>query len=380
MFLVLRALLLHLRPGGEELTMFGGANGATWQRTNVYAGGRLLATYDTTGLHFHLTDPLGTRRMQLSGNLASGSSPTSTLGQPETDIQSLPFGDQLNSYPDQYAPASADDSTPLHFTGKERDTESGNDYFGARYYASSMGRFMSPDDGSDQDPSDPQSWNLYGYVRNNPLSNTDPDGRECNVGADGSRTDGTAGGESCADVDRNNAEHPVASVVVHANDGSDNGFEPGSLGAGVFGRANNSNWNNAAGTVNAAFSIEASIMAPWAVAAAQCSTGGSKGACAANMALALLPEVAELKVGATLLKEAAAAGKGAEILQQAGGAAKAVEKFEALPAVAEQVDGPVRIKTLSDGSKAVLYESSSGSGTTISIQNAAGHTMTKIRY
>ena len=32
-----------------------------------------------------------------------------------------------------------------HFTGKERDTESGNDYFSARYYASSMGRFMSPD-------------------------------------------------------------------------------------------------------------------------------------------------------------------------------------------------------------------------------------------
>lgn len=32
-----------------------------------------------------------------------------------------------------------------HYTGKERDTESGNDYFGARYYASSMGRFMSPD-------------------------------------------------------------------------------------------------------------------------------------------------------------------------------------------------------------------------------------------
>jgi RHS repeat-associated protein len=31
------------------------------------------------------------------------------------------------------------------FTGKERDTESGNDYFGARYYASSMGRFMSQD-------------------------------------------------------------------------------------------------------------------------------------------------------------------------------------------------------------------------------------------
>jgi RHS repeat-associated protein len=31
------------------------------------------------------------------------------------------------------------------FTGKERDTESENDYFGARYFGSSMGRFMSPD-------------------------------------------------------------------------------------------------------------------------------------------------------------------------------------------------------------------------------------------
>jgi hypothetical protein len=29
-----------------------------------------------------------------------------------------------------------------HYTGKERDTESGNDYFGARYFASSMGRFL----------------------------------------------------------------------------------------------------------------------------------------------------------------------------------------------------------------------------------------------
>ena len=34
---------------------------------------------------------------------------------------------------------------PLHFSGKERDSESGNDYFGARYYGSSMGRFLSPD-------------------------------------------------------------------------------------------------------------------------------------------------------------------------------------------------------------------------------------------
>jgi RHS repeat-associated protein len=69
------------------------------------------------------------------------------------------------------------------YTGKERDSESGNDYFGARYYASSMGRFMSPDwSAKEDDPvpyadlEDPQSLNLYSYVKNNPLSHVDSDG------------------------------------------------------------------------------------------------------------------------------------------------------------------------------------------------------------
>ena len=67
-------------------------------------------------------------------------------------------------------------------TGKERDTESGNDYFGARYYASSMGRFLSPDWSAKIEPipyaklNNPQSLNLYAYVGNNPLIRTDPDG------------------------------------------------------------------------------------------------------------------------------------------------------------------------------------------------------------
>ena len=66
------------------------------------------------------------------------------------------------------------------FTGKERDTESGNDYFGARYYASSMGRWLSPDP---KQPSikhlvNPQKWNKYAYVLNNPLALFDPDGQE----------------------------------------------------------------------------------------------------------------------------------------------------------------------------------------------------------
>jgi RHS repeat-associated protein len=180
-----------LGPGGEELTQFSVANGvSTWQRTNVYGAGKQLATYDmvanpaytpTNGqpaqmpaLHFQLTDPLGTRRMQ-----------TSADGQPETYMQSLPFGDGLNTYPAPNYPATADDATPLHFTGKERDTESGNDYFDARYYSNAMGRFMSPDWSAKEEPvpyatmDDPQSLNLYSYVRNNPLVRTDPDGHCC---------------------------------------------------------------------------------------------------------------------------------------------------------------------------------------------------------
>ena len=70
-------------------------------------------------------------------------------------------------------------------TGKERDTESGNDYFGARYYASTMGRFMSPDWASIPTPipyaelANPQTLNLYSYAGNNPLTNRDEDGHVC---------------------------------------------------------------------------------------------------------------------------------------------------------------------------------------------------------
>jgi hypothetical protein len=119
-----------LGQGGEQLTTFAWAGAAsTWQRTNVYGAGKLLATYDmggppsgatpTAALHFHLSDPLGTRRMQVGSN-----------GEPGLDCQSLPFGDQQNCFPDPNAQDPTDDSSPLHFTGKERDTESGLDYFG----------------------------------------------------------------------------------------------------------------------------------------------------------------------------------------------------------------------------------------------------------
>jgi len=74
----------------------------------------------------------------------------------------------------------ANDGVSQKFTSKERDAETGLDYFGARYMSSAQGRFTSPDSPlGDQNPEYPQSWNLYSYVRNNPLKFFDPTGEDC---------------------------------------------------------------------------------------------------------------------------------------------------------------------------------------------------------
>jgi RHS repeat-associated protein len=84
-----------------------------------------------------------------------------------------------------------------HFTQKERDNETGLDYFIARYYSATQGRFTSPDEftgGPDElytfaddasnnptfyaDLRKPQSLNKYQYSYNNPLRWIDPNGHE----------------------------------------------------------------------------------------------------------------------------------------------------------------------------------------------------------
>jgi RHS repeat-associated protein len=160
----------------------------TWAHTNVWLGSQLTATYDaatvgtnlTPALHFHFADPLGSRRVQ-----------TNPLGTIENSYQSLPFGNgqyELSNSNCIIANScySADASTEHHFTGKERDIESGNDYFPARYYSSNVGRWLSPDPSglALASPVDPQSFNLYAYVSNHPLVLIDPFGLE-NCLADG---------------------------------------------------------------------------------------------------------------------------------------------------------------------------------------------------
>ncbi len=145
--------------GGYEVTEVNSSGG--WNRGEVYAGGRHLATYATSTTYFAHSDWLESERVR-----------TNVSGSAYETCSNLPFGDILS--------CSGGNPSPMHFTGKERDAESGLDNFGARYNSSAMGRFMSPDPKilSIRHIINPQKWNKYAYTINNPLRYFDPNGME----------------------------------------------------------------------------------------------------------------------------------------------------------------------------------------------------------
>lgn len=105
----------------------------------------------------------------------------------------------------------------MRFTSKERDSETGLDYFGARYLSAAMGRFTSPGAPfADQILSSPQSWSLYSYVRNRPLTFLDRDGRGCvsPVGGGPDYTDPTVPGASCEDVAKQDKKLKASETVT----------------------------------------------------------------------------------------------------------------------------------------------------------------------
>jgi RHS repeat-associated protein len=137
----------------------------TIQKEYIYFNGKRVARRDVPGtptVKYYFSDHLGSASV-ITNN--TGTMP------PLEESDYYPYGGEIA--------VSGSDSNRYKFTGKERDSESGLDNFGARYDASSLGRFMSADPGRlTKHLIDPQGLNRYGYTRNNPLAYVDPDGKD----------------------------------------------------------------------------------------------------------------------------------------------------------------------------------------------------------
>ncbi len=186
--------------GGELLAEYLSTAPTTVKKEYGYRDGKLLVVWDADKsgderLKWLVTDHLGSTRMEAdkSGRLNDDSSTPSVLeGIRRHDY--LPFGEELNASVGAqrsvtgvgYEPPAS--NMRMRFTDKERDTETGLDYFGARYFASVQGRFTGVDPIfiAPKRLIDPQAINLYAYTRNNPLKFVDPDGRYF-VGANGKK-------------------------------------------------------------------------------------------------------------------------------------------------------------------------------------------------
>jgi len=155
------------------------------------AAGRLAAEYGglanpLTGTTYQTTDHLGSTRLvtDASANVIKrydyapfGEEITTGMGG-----RVAPYPTSADAYPD-----ITPDGVSEKFTSKERDAETGLDFFGARYMSAAQGRFTSPDPVNHPSKSsldqgsflkDPERWNLYAYGLNNPLKYTDQNGAE----------------------------------------------------------------------------------------------------------------------------------------------------------------------------------------------------------
>jgi RHS repeat-associated protein len=162
----------------REMTSQNGSGGTlgtaswSWVKDHVWRDGQLLASRQIelgsstpSTYHYHL-DHLGTpRRITNDGDQIAGVHNYHAFGRETaggTNERSL---------------------TVLKFTGHERDIAGSEgcdtlDYMHARYYSACVGRFVSVDPVLDVKKAvgDPQRWNRYAYVRNQPMTSTDPTG------------------------------------------------------------------------------------------------------------------------------------------------------------------------------------------------------------
>jgi RHS repeat-associated protein len=158
--------------GGEPIAEFSGSNGSLFKEY-IYGVSGLLATVEPAAVN-----PSGTR-YTTPDHLGSPRVVTSSAGTVTSRHDYMPFGEELGSGVGGRTTvmgfSGTSDGIRQKFTSKERDSETGLDYFGARYFASMQGRFTTADPAMESvNGTNPQSWNRYVYVFNNPLRYIDP--------------------------------------------------------------------------------------------------------------------------------------------------------------------------------------------------------------
>lgn len=180
-----------------------------------FNGKRVAMRKADNSVHYYFADQVGSADVVTN---ATGVMP------PEEDIEYHPYGEQ-QVYTDTLG-------QEYRFTGHEHDTETNDDYFGARYYSSGFGRFLTPDWAATPEPipyavmGHPQTLNLYSYVENNPVTGTDPDGHSDGGSLNGGYCSGDA---NCSDA--KNDRHDSDKAKEHAKELLDQAW--GALTAGV---------------------------------------------------------------------------------------------------------------------------------------------------
>ncbi len=123
----------------------------------IYLGDERIADIQGGAVSYYFPDHIGSTALMTNGN-----------------------GNELSGWGNHAYTAFGEDwggsvSERRRFTGKERDPNTGLDYFEARYNSSSLGRFMTPD-ALQGTIANPQTLNRFVYVTDNPLRFTDPTG------------------------------------------------------------------------------------------------------------------------------------------------------------------------------------------------------------
>ena len=148
----------------------------------VYFNGKRVARRDASNnsVHYYFSDHLGSASVVTD---ASGTMSQCPAANSPMNYTTIPTGEEESDYYPYGGEMKLCDRAPQNykFTGKERDAESGLDSFGKRFYASTMGRWMSPDlvnVTEDRVVNPANTLNKYIYGGNNPPKYIDPDGQD----------------------------------------------------------------------------------------------------------------------------------------------------------------------------------------------------------